>query len=260
MGCGWLGFPLAESLINKGYTVHGSTTSISKKEVLHAADIQPFVLKLSEDRIEGDITSFLKNTTILIINIPPKLRKERSENFVSKISTLIKKIQESSVEKILFISSTSVYNNDNTIVSEVTMANPETESGRQLLEVEQLLQNNPNFKTSVVRFGGLIGAGRHPVNFLSGRTNVKNPEAPVNLIHLNDCIGIITAIIEKNYWGEVFNGVYPHHPAKKEYYTKKTIEKNITVPKFNESEVSTGKTVISEKVSMLLNYKFTTEI
>jgi nucleoside-diphosphate-sugar epimerase len=91
---------------------------------------------------------------------------------------------------VLFISSTSVYNDVDAFVTEETIARPATESGKQLLETEQLLQSNINFKTTILRFGGLIGEDRHPVKFLAGRENLENPNAPINLIHQEDCIGI----------------------------------------------------------------------
>jgi hypothetical protein len=40
---------------------------------------------------------------------------------------------------------------------------------------------------------------------LAGRENLENPDAPINLIHQTDCIGIILKIIEKNSWGETYN-------------------------------------------------------
>jgi len=39
LGCGWLGFPLAISLIEKGYLVKGSTTSESKLSDLKSKGI-----------------------------------------------------------------------------------------------------------------------------------------------------------------------------------------------------------------------------
>ncbi len=89
-----------------------------------------------------------------------------------------------------------------------------------MLEVEKLLQSNTNFKTTVVRFGGLTGEDRQPVKFLAGRENLENPDGPVNTIHQQDCIGIIEKIIEKKAWGEIFNAVKPYHPSRKKHYTK----------------------------------------
>ena len=41
LGCGWLGLPLAKSLLSKGYKVKGSTTSESKLEILENAGVLP---------------------------------------------------------------------------------------------------------------------------------------------------------------------------------------------------------------------------
>jgi nucleoside-diphosphate-sugar epimerase len=268
LGCGWLGLPLAKSLLKKGFSVKGSTTSTEKIAVLEAAGIEPFLLEVSETEIIGAITPFLESSEILIIDIPPKLRGNSTENFVAKIRNLLPFIAKSSVEKVIFISSTSVYADAIStalIVTELTKPKPETESGKQLLEVEQLLQNNKNFQTTVIRFGGLVGEDRHPIKFLAGRKNIENPEAPINLIHQTDCIGIIETIIkkglrqaqsDKELKTETFNAVAPFHPTRKDYYTQKAIALNLALPEFDESKLSVGKIISSEKVESVLEYKF----
>ncbi len=261
LGCGWLGLPLAKSLIEKGFSIIGSTTSVEKIAILEEARIVPFQISLFEDKIEGNLDLFLSNSDVLIIDIPPKLRGDSKENFVAKIQNIIPFIEKSSVEKVIFVSSTSVYEDNNSIITEDTIPNPDTESGRQLLEAEHLLQSNSNFQTIIVRFGGLIGEERHPIKFLAGRENIENPEGPINLIHQVDCIGIIEAIIElqqtqSENWNEVFNTVAPFHPTRKEYYTHKAIELNLPLPEFDYSKPSIGKTILSDKVKSVINYEF----
>ncbi|WP_298137899.1 SDR family oxidoreductase [Flavobacterium sp.] len=269
LGCGWLGLPLAKSLLEKGFSINGSTTSVEKIAVLEKAGILPFQINLFEGRIEGNLDLFLSNSNVLIIDIPPKLRGNSNENFVQKINNLISFIEKSSVEKVIFVSSTSVYSDTSSEASEAlnvteeTKPNPDTESGKQLLEVEHLLQSNSNFQTTIVRFGGLIGEDRHPIKFLAGRKNIENPEGPINLIHQVDCIGIIETIIglgqtqSDNWnWNKVFNAVAPFHPTRKEYYIQKAIELNLPLPEFDESKISIGKTILSDKVKNVLNYEF----
>lgn len=256
LGCGWLGLPLAKSLLKNGFSIKGSTTSLEKISVLESNAIKAFQIQLSEAEIKGEIDSFLATSEILIIDIPPKLRSTSSENFVKKIQNLIPFIEKSKIEKVIFISSTSVYADDNSIVTETTKSNPDTESGKQLLEAEKLLQSNENFKTTVIRFGGLIGEDRHPIRFLSGRQNLENPEAPINLIHQIDCIGIIQAIIKQEYLGETLNAVAPFHPTRKEYYTLKAVELRLPLPEFSENPTSFGKTILSDKIENALGYKF----
>jgi nucleoside-diphosphate-sugar epimerase len=259
LGCGWLGFPLAKSLVKKGFSVQGSTTSSEKRSLLQNAGITPFQIALFENKIVGEIDLFLKNSEILIIDIPPKLRSDAKENFVGKIQMLIPFIEKSSVRNVLFVSSTTVYADDNTTISESTAPHPTTESGKQLLETEQLLQSNFN-QTTIVRFGGLIGEQRHPIHFLSGRKNLENADAPINLIHQEDCIGIIEKVMEKECWNEVFNAVAPHHPTRKKYYTQKAIDLNLPLPEFDENKTSVGKIISSEKLATVLNYKFKNDL
>ena len=260
LGCGWLGLPLAKKLIEKGHPVNGSTTSESKLPILENAGINPFLVTLDSESVSESITDFLAESEILIIDIPPKLRGTNDDSprkiFVEKIEKLIPFIEKSSVKKVLFVSSTSVYGDQNDLVSEETMPNPETESGKQLLLVEGLLQKNQNFDTTILRFGGLIGEDRHPVTSLSGKENIANPDAPVNLIHQNDCIGIIEAIINQSKWDEVFNAVAPFHPSKEDYYTQKAKEQNLILPKFSSEKSNLKKTISSEKIEKSLNYKF----
>ncbi|WP_396145302.1 SDR family oxidoreductase [Flavobacterium sp.] len=270
LGCGWLGLPLAKSLIEKGFSVNGSTTSEEKIAVLEKAGISPFQINLFEDRIEGNLDLFLSNSEVLIIDIPPKLRGNSSDTstalsmtFVAKIQNIIPFIEKSSVDKVIFVSSTSVYEDTSDLhnVSEETIPNPDTESGKQLLEAEQLLQSNKNFQTTIVRFGGLIGEDRHPIKFLAGRKNIENPESPINLIYQVDCIRIIAAIIElqqaqSENWNEVFNAVAPFHPTRKEYYSQKAIELNLPLPEFDYSKPSIGKTILSIKITKNLNYNY----
>lgn len=258
LGCGWLGLPLAKALIAEGYTIKGSTTTPAKIDLLNVAGIEPFLISLSESGPEGDITDFLEGLEVLIIDVPPKAKS--GESYTAKIKNLIPHIEQSGTKKVLFVSSTSVYADDNSIVTEDTVPNPDTESGKQLVETEKLLQENTNFKTTILRFGGLIGGDRHPVYHLAGRQNIANPDAPVNLIHRNDCIGIIKAIINKEAWGEVFNGVAPYHPTRKEYYTQKAKELRLELPGFDEESIANGKTINSEKALSVLKYKFTSGI
>jgi nucleoside-diphosphate-sugar epimerase len=271
LGCGWLGLPLAKSLLSKDYEVKGSTTSESKLEVLKNAGISPFQIQLEANQIIGNMEDFLKEIDVLVIDIPPGLRKEVSASnemtFVNKVKTLIPFIEKSGVQKVIFVSSTSVYGDSFPIVeiTEETKPNPDTESGKQLFIAETLLQSNPHFKTTVIRFGGLLGEDRHPVKFLAGRTHVENPDAPVNMIQREDCIGVIEKALDfardDNWeWNQTFNAVAPQHPTRKAYYHKKAENLNLPLPTFAEHSESKGKIISSKKVEIVLGYSFQKEI
>ncbi len=260
LGCGWLGLPLAQSFLADGHRVHGSTTSEKKIADLKQCGVLPFLISLSEDKIEGNISEFLTNVALLIINVPPRLRAGNSENYVKKMKLLHDAIKASLVRKVIFVSSSSVYGDVKGDVTEETMPQPNTESGKQLLTSERIFKGDPELQTTIIRFGGLIGPNRHPVTMLSRRKKLSNGNAPINLIHLNDCIRIIIKILKKNWWCETFNGVYPYHPTKQKYYTSEALRKGLQIPDYDTSISKIGKIVHSYNLTNVKDFRFTTTL
>ncbi|WP_121666904.1 NAD(P)H-binding protein [Mesonia aquimarina] len=258
LGCGWLGFPLAKKLIGESYNVHGSTTSAEKVTDLAEEKINPFLIELTEEKVEGKIEEFLEDVKILIIDIPPGLRKDPSSNFTKKINLLIHFVEKSTVKKVIFVSSTSVFKDEFPFptYSEKSKANGTSNSARQLIAVEQELLQHTAFSTTIIRFGGLIGEKRHPVKFLAGREKLSNGKAPINLIHQQDSIDLIVACINKVTNAKILHGVFPYHPSKEEYYTQKAKKLNLIPPHFSRSKKATGKIISAEESLHTLNIKF----
>lgn len=256
IGCGWLGFPLAKNLIKKGYHVRGSTRSSKKIATLQSHHIETYMVDITSEGITGDIQECLEGSDTLVLNIPPGKRKNASVNYVKKMNFLIPYIEASSVNNVLFVSSTSVYQDFESFPN-ITESNPTTlKTTNQIIDVETLFQKNSNFKSTILRFSGLFGEDRHPAKYLSGKHQVKNPKAPVNLIHLNDCIAIIERILNQNIWGEIFNAATTPHPSKKKYYTSVCKSLNLPLPLFDEAEPSKGKIIDASKLARLLDYEF----
>ena len=258
IGCGWLGLPLGHYLSHKNYSVKGSTTSSEKLDIVKECGIEAYVVRLSETKITGDYAPFLKDSETVIINIPPGLKQNPSKNHVAEINHLIKEIENHNIEHVLYISSTSVFSDTShfTEIDSRTVPNATSNSAQQLIEIEQRLQNNPNFNTTILRFGGLFDDKRHPAKYLSGKSDVSNPEAPINLIHKEDCIQIITAILKQALWNVTLNAVYPSHPRKQTYYSAYCTQNHLPVPEFNSSTKSIGKIVSSSELVQLLQYSF----
>lgn len=257
LGCGWLGLPLARFLVGLGYAVKGSTTSEAKVATLKAAGVEPFRIAIDEG-IEGDIRSFLQSDT-LVVNIPPKRREDVVEFHVGQISLLIDALVDSPVKHVLFVSSTSVYPSLGREVVEADAADPDEAdslAGRALMYVEQMLRSESGFSTTVVRFGGLIGPGRNPAEFMQRMTEITSPDQPVNLIHLDDCVRIIAEIIDKSAWGETFNACAPLHPTRSEFYAAAAESHGFDSLPEEASSDSRFKIVNSDKLTRKLAYKF----
>ena len=260
LGCGWLGLPLAKSLVVDKYTVLGTTTSDSKIEVLQKAKIIPFTIGLTEKGIQGHIENFLSELDLLIINIPPRLRSAPKESYIKKMLHLYDKIINTTLGRIIFISSTSVYGNINGLVTEDSPTRPNTESGRQLLAAENVFLNDGDLNTTIIRFGGLIGPSRHPITHLAGKTELTNGNDPVNLIHLDDCIGIIKMAINGNWENKVINGVYPLHPTKEAYYSLEAIKRGLLPPSYSKNSDKIGNKRIESKYLNVKIYPYNTSI
>ena len=260
MGCGWLGLPLAIKLMDDGYVLKGTTTSESKLKLLEAKGIRGYKILLGPESIVGPVDEFLNGLDILVINVPPRMRKDPGNDYVGQMKFLKTSIKKAGVDKMVFVSSTSVYGNSSGEIDESTEVIPVTKSAKALVESETLFGTDPELNTTIVRFGGLIGPNRHPVTMLSGRKDLSNGNDALNLIHLNDCIQILRNIINYGWWGEVFNGVYPDHPRKMDYYSAEALKRNLEPPKYlDEPEILTGKIVLSRNY-LEKNQKFTTPI
>jgi len=252
LGCGWLGMAFGKTMISKGCVVKGSTTSQSRIEEIKGAGIRPFIVRIEPGWAFVPDNRFFE-TDVLVISIPPARVENITETLPRLMEEIIRQIEISGTEKVIFISSTSVYKSSNAIVKEGQEGNPDQLSGKALLTAEELLMR-ADLMATVIRFGGLIGPGRNPGRFFAGRSNIPG-NVPVNLIHQADCVNILSEIIDKNIWGEIFNACSPEHPLRKDFYTLAAQVNGLPLPHFSD-ESETHKIVNSDKLLQRLQYKF----
>jgi nucleoside-diphosphate-sugar epimerase len=274
LGCGWLGLPLGKYLVENGHSVKGSTTSESKITLLSAVGIEPFLLKFSP-QIEGLLETLLSvspqitlsdfssplsvetqtitflNSEVLIICIPPRAGKYGEDFHVQQIQSLMEYLPSSSIKSIIYTSSTSVYPDLNREVTE----QDEVLENHALIKVENLLKSIPK-NVTILRCGGLMGGERIPAKYFAGKT-INTGEIPVNYVHQQDVIQIITMILEKDFWHEIFNVVSPIHPIRKEIYLKNCEEFGFATPIFEEpAEEIPFKIISSQKLISKTGYEF----
>lgn len=247
LGCGWLGLPLAEHLIKLGYRVKGTTSTESKLSTLRQKGIDPYYALLDPEMTISNEAFF--DTDILIINIPPATFRKGADFHPKQITSLIENLKGHHIKKIFYVSSTSVYPEINAEVYEDMPLTIENDRQKALLLSERIL-TSANLKPTIFRCGGLMGYDRQPSIFLNKSTRSKRKKSldtPVNYIHRDDVIEIISRLIKKECAGETFNLVAPEHPARKNFI------ENVK----EESHSSTSfKIVSSKKIVQFLNYSF----
>jgi nucleoside-diphosphate-sugar epimerase len=111
-------------------------------------------------------------------------------------------------------------------------------------------------RNTVVRLAGLFGPQRPPGRFLAGRHDVAQASAPVNLIHLTDCVGLLSAIIRQQAWGHTFNACANSHPVRRDFYSQAANQLGLQSPTFRAEDDLGGKTIDSTLVRQTLGYTF----
>lgn len=249
LGCGWFGLPFAKELVAKGFAVKGSTTSVDKLAKLRAEGIEPYQINLNENT---NLPSDFFDADVLFVNVPPRAKTENSASYPDKLKRIAN--AATNVKQVVFISSTGVFEDGNFEVDENSVPKPESDAGKSLLEAENLWEAYPQFTTTIIRFAGLIGPGRNLAKFFASRADIPNGKAPINLITLDDCIGLCLRLLEIQNFGGIYHGVSPHHPTREAYYTTLCEASGMEKPVFKD-ELLEWKQINSINVSKL-DYNF----
>lgn len=257
LGCGWMGRPLGRILVDQGHTVHGSTTTPDKKKKLRNDGIIPYHIKLNPDFSKKN-EAFWKSD-LLYLNIPPGRGKKNVEDFFpAQIEAVTKRLESSTIQQVIFASSTSVYPSTSQVVSEndAQPGKAGRPSGNAQLKAEELITGSDHFNATILRFGGLYGYDRHPVRYLAGKNDLPGGNAPVNLIHRDDCIQIILQIMQKPFINDVFNAVSDGHPPREMYYRAAAKKLGLKPPTFSDDSSTNCKVVSNHKLKSHLDYQF----
>ena len=171
------------------------------------------------------------------------------------MQALLNHVAQARVNKAILNSATSVYPQDNGEVTEADAVRIESPfMDTPWLDVEDLFTGHSGLKTTILRFSGLIGAEYQPGRYFSGR-ELGGADDPVNMIHREDCLGIIEQIIAKNLFGEVFNASADQHPTRRELYTRSCELMGIDPPIFIDQPMP-YRLVNCDKLKKALNYQF----
>lgn len=126
--------------------------------------------------------------------------------YVTGVKFLLGILSGRPIQRFLFVSSTSVYaQREGEWVDEESATEPESFSGRRLLEGEGLVLASPLCGV-VVRFAGIYGPGRIRLidNVLAGQ---PCRGAYTNRIHRDDCVGVLHHLIMVQNPASIYIGV-----------------------------------------------------
>ncbi|WP_229203415.1 NAD-dependent dehydratase [Dyadobacter jejuensis] len=261
LGCGWLGMPLAERLKAPDilYTVKGSTTNPNKLGVFASKGIIGYLIDLQPELAGAgkDLQRFFE-ADMLIIAIPPGFRRRAAGFHQQQMQAVIAQIEQSPIKEVLYISSTSVYPDLNSVLVESDVTDPAESASPELVEVENSLQQLRSTRSvGVLRLGGLLGYDRIPGKYVKGKKGLTTYHTPVNYIHRDDAVSLIVKMLMNGVSNETFNGVAPIHTNRGEVYEKTCREFGWEAPTFLEPLAPEPfKVISSEKVMAKYSFQF----
>jgi nucleoside-diphosphate-sugar epimerase len=256
IGLGWIGEPLGLHLREQDFQVLGSTTSEEKRKRLTSKGLE--VVRFCLDpHPEGLGFHALFQSEILVVNIPPRSRSGNGEFHLEQIKYLRGLLDNSSVEKVIFVSSTGIYPE---VISTEKYAEDfplswENTGNETLFRAEQLMAIDPNYELTIVRFGGLLGDERVPGKYFSGKENVAG-HTRVNFIHRRDAVRLLAWVIERELWDQTFNGVAPIHSLRREIYEKNAIDLGIMPPASYQNEPEGNDRLIDSSKILESSFEF----
>lgn len=241
LGAGWLGAKLAQNL-KSDYNVKVSVRNNDKLLDFENLEYTVYILN------ENDFSSLdeLLDTNYLFINYPPS-KFDDYLGFLEKIYSC-EKIKN--IEKIIFISSTSIYPNfEATYDENCFIENP---SNKLVFDAEELVLNKTHI---ILRASGLFGedriAGRRLANI-----KVDFPKTKINFIHRNDVISA-TIFAIKNDLNGIFNLASKQHPTKEELYSFNAQKYGFEKPIFSDNENCIERIIDGSKIEKFgFEYKY----
>jgi len=204
-GCGKLGGAIA-SMLTESAHVYGLRRNPAK--------VPEGVTGIGADltRPETLAGKLPDNLETVIYCLTPSSYDEQGyrDAYVNGLKNLLEAIGNQPLKRLFFISSTSVYaQNDDSLVDETSPASPSRVTGQQILAGEQTALNSGHPAT-VIRFSGIYGPsrGRFLEEVIEGRMNPTKPAPFSNRIHEDDAAAAVVFLNQLALSGKYLDTCY----------------------------------------------------
>jgi nucleoside-diphosphate-sugar epimerase len=265
VGCGYVGVALGAELVRQGHEVSGLRRADNADATLRAAGIQP---------LPGDITQpeqlrHLPSGFDWVVNTVSSSKggaDDYRKVYVEGTRNLIEWLAPAPPRKFLYTSSTGVYGQDDgSSVKESSPTEPTSETGRLLVETENLLLNaarERKFPAIILRVAGIYGPDRTHFlrQYLDNEAKIPSRgERFMNMIHRDDLVNVIITTLKNGRSGEVYNAVDDEPVAQIHFFRWLSETLGKWMPPFATEDASdrskravTNKKVLNRRLKMEL--------
>jgi len=196
LGCGYLGSRLAAELRRAGDAVTGWVRSAESAEALVKEGIIPWV----GDLAEAAAWAGLPRDFDAVVHCASSGRGGVEAYRAVYLEGVRQAARQLPGTRLLFVSSTSVYGQeDGSVVTEESTANPTTETGKVLREAEQVVLTEGGSGSAIFRVAGIYGPERGVLlrKFLAGEAVIEGDgQRWINQVHRDDAAGALRQTLE----------------------------------------------------------------
>lgn len=205
VGAGYVGLELTRQALEQGYEVVGTTRSAETQQKLDEMGAEWVEWDVLEDPVET-LEDYLDEATAVVYSIPTVYRdyedtEQGMPRHVDPVDRVIRACVKNSVNRFIYLSSTSVYGDQGgDWVDEGTPRAPTSPYGKMRRDIENhVLDFGDQIDVNVARLVGIYGPHRTIVDYIqSGRYKlVDGGKKPTNRIHVEDIARTILAMIER---------------------------------------------------------------
>lgn len=273
VGCGYIGLPLGAELVRRGHEVFGLRRGAPDE--LKAAGIRPLIADVTQPESLAKLPCGF-DWVVNCVASGGGSADDYRKIYLEGNHNLITWLANSPPKKFVYTSSSSVYGqNDGSVVTEESPAEPAEETAKVLVEAEKMLlaeggsrgrSPHQQFPAVILRVAGIYGPDRGHwfKQFLRGEAHIEGEGSRwLNMIHRDDVIGCIIAALERGESGEIYNAVDNEPVTQLQFFEWLAAElKRPLPPKISaEAEIrrkrgATNKRVGNAKLRTELKYEF----
>jgi nucleoside-diphosphate-sugar epimerase len=246
-GGGWVGAPLAFKLALADFEVQVSASSAHKQAAHPNIKVLDF---RAEPGMPEQACVSICQSDIHIWAIPPRRKKNSEEHYLEILGAWVQQIDPSITKKIIFLSSTSIYQN----VSDIVTEESDIQESSLMAKAEAIVQAS-EIPSLMLRLGGLMGGDRYVAKYFSGKRN-DGANCPVNYIHKDDVVALIAKATESIQEG-LFNVVAPQHPSKMDVGIYDCEQRGLPIGLWDDTQPCLGGKIVSgDAIAERLHYTF----
>lgn len=234
IGCGYLGERVAREWRQQGDEVWALTRSADRAENFASLGFRPIIGDVLDPESLRNLPA--AKTVLYAVGFDRTSAASKRSVYVDGLSNVLRGI-EAKCERFVYVSSTSVYGQDaGELVDESSPTTPTEVNGCICRDAEAAVRQL-KAEAIILRLAGIYGPGRllaRVEQLRRGDRLTGNPEAWLNLIHVEDAVRAVLAAETRGVLGETYLVCDDQPLPRREYYSALAEAVGAPAPQFED--------------------------